>query len=376
MTSSSIIAILSAILASDCQQLQGAALHLSRGLQYTARMQGEEAASDNWGIIGHDWAVGRLQRSLRNRRQRHAYLISGAPALGKRTLALAFARALNCEAACRDARPCSTCRACRAISRERDPDLILARADEGATLKIDAIRDVTRLLALKPYAARYRIAIFEDFDLVAPLAQDALLLTLEEPADHAVIILLARAAERVLPTIRSRAQAIPLRPATPRTIASALAERGCPEERAELIARLSGGRTGWALSAIQDEQPLQARRETLDALRDILAGGRLIRLKASDKLSRRVGRDKAALRDTLEIWLTYWRDVLLQALGCPVKPSNSDRAEEIRALAQRIEPASARSALRATQRSIDALSTNANLRLLLDALLLEYPGLE
>ena len=100
-------------------------------------------------------------------------LITGAPHLGKGALSRAFARALNCEDEALANRPCSACRSCQAISRGNDPDLIVASRDEGAPLKIDAIREVTRLLALKPYTARYRIAIFEDFDLVAPLAQDA-----------------------------------------------------------------------------------------------------------------------------------------------------------------------------------------------------------
>jgi len=339
-------------------------------------MNGESAVAETWGIIGHDWAVELLRRSWLHERQRHAYLITGAPSLGKRALALAFAKALNCEDEDIAGRPCGLCRACRAISRGNDPDLIVAKGEEGAPLKIDAIREVTRLLALKPYAARYRIAIFEDFDLVAPLAQDALLKTLEEPAAQAIMIVLASAAERVLPTIRSRAQVIPLRPAPLQLIKTALLERGCEEEPADLIARLSGGRTGWALNAIRDDGHLEFRREMLDALRDIVAGGRLARLKAAEQLSKRVGKDKAAMRDILEIWLTYWRDVTLLAHDSPVKPCNSDRADEIRTLAMRIEPASALRALHATQRTIDALATNANLRLALDALLLDYPGLE
>ena len=339
-------------------------------------MNGESAASDNWGIIGQDWAVGLLRRSLLNGRQRHAYLITGAPSLGKRALAQAFAKALNCEDADIAGRPCGECRACRAIGRGNDPDLIVAAGEDGAPLKIDAVREVSRLLALKPYAARYRIAIFEDFELVAPLAQDALLKTLEEPAAKAVMIVLASADERVLPTIRSRAQLVPLRPAPLEVIKTALVERGCAEERADLIARLSGGRTGWALDALRDEALLAFRREMLDTLRDIVAGGRLARIKAAEELSKRVGRDKAAIRDILEIWLTYWRDVTLQCHECPVKLCNSDRAGEIRALAARISAGDARDALRATLSTIDALATNANLRLALDALLLDYPGLE
>lgn len=339
-------------------------------------MNDESATVASWGVIGHDWAVEMLRRSLRNGRQRHAYLISGAQSLGKGRLALAFARALNCEDADIARRPCGGCRACGAIGRGNDPDLIVAEGDDGAPLKIDAIREVTRLLALRPYAARYRIAILLDFDLAAPLAQDALLKTLEEPAQQAILILLASSPGRILPTIRSRAQAIPLRPAPLQLIKSALVERGCAEERADLVARLSGGRMGWALAALRDDETLAFRAEMLDTLGAVLAGGRLRRIKTAEAFAKRFGRDKAAARAVLEIWLSYWRDVLLQCFESPVKPCNSDQAEDIRALSMRIEPSSARAALKATRRTMDALSTNANVRLALDALFLDYPGLE
>lgn len=343
---------------------------------YTWRMISTGDARAKWPVIGHDWAVEFLRRALAHGRNRHAYLISGSPSLGKMKLALTFAQALNCEAEAQAQRPCLACRACTAISRGNDPDLIVAAEEDGAPLKIDAIRDVARLLALKPYSARYRIAILDDFHLAAPLAQDALLKTLEEPPGHAILLLLAASVERVLPTIRSRAQQLPLRPASLELIKRQLISQGCEEERADLLARLSGGRVGWALSASADDAPLAFRDEMLDILFRVLDGTRLERMKASDQLSRRAGKDKALLRSVLEIWQTYWRDVLLQTYDSPVKPCNSDHRAQIRALAARLEPPAALAALAATDRALQALSTNANLRLALDALFLDYPGLE
>ena len=333
-------------------------------------------APADWPVIGHEWAVEFLQRALRHGRNRHAYLISGSPSLGKMRLALAFAQALNCEAEAPAQRPCLACRACTAIGRGHDPDLIVAAMEDGAPLKIDAIRDVARLLALKPYSARYRIAILDDFHLVAPLAQDALLKTLEEPPGHAILLLLAASAERVLPTIRSRAQQLPLRPAPSELISRHLIGGGCDEERADLLARLSGGRVGWAISACADDAPLAFRNEMLESLSRVLKGTRLLRMKESEALSRRAGKDKALLRSALEIWQTYWRDVLLQCYESPVKSCNSDRRAQIRADAARLEPAVALAALAATNRTLQALDTNANLRLALDALFLDYPRLE
>ena len=99
-------------------------------------------------------------------------------------------------------------------------------ADESGRIKIDTLRGVMRLLALKPYTSRYRVAILDDFDQVAPPAQDALLKTLEEPAAHAVLILLANEADRILPTIRSRTQIDTPAPPAARTSANALARPG------------------------------------------------------------------------------------------------------------------------------------------------------
>ncbi len=338
----------------------------------------EEAISDaqNWQIIGHEWAVDFLRRGLINGRSRHAYLIVGSSALGKMTLARTFAMALNCEAEAVARRPCGLCRACRSTKKGSDPDLIVTSADDSGRLKIDTIREVTRLLALMPYAARYRVAILDDFDLVMPQAQDALLKTLEEPAAQAILILLAQSTERILPTIRSRTQIIPLRPLPISTVKAQLISRGAEDERADLIARLSSGRIGWALAALDDDAVLGSRTEALDLLRDVVEGGRVERLQLSDRLSRGFTRDREGLRATLAIWQTYWRDVLLECCEAPVKPCNSDRKDEIRSLSLRVDTTQALRALRATQRMIRGLDTNANIRLALDVLFLEYPGLD
>ena len=339
-------------------------------------MTAKQNSVSNWGIVGHDRAVSQLRRGLLNGRNRHGYLITGARSLGKMTLAMTFAMALNCEDEDLTNRPCFQCRACKSISSANSPDLILPQADDSGQLKIDAIRGVSRLLALKPYAARYRIAIFDDFDWVAPQAQDALLKTLEEPPPSAVLILLAQSTERILPTIRSRAQVIPLRPPPLEVIKAHLMTHGCEADRADLIARLSSGRIGWAMSALKDGETLDFRQDKLELLSEILAGGRLERIKIAERMSREAGRDKPRLRDILEIWQTWWRDVLLECCDSPVKPCNSDRKDEIRTLAMGMDVAAARRAMGVTQRTLQALRTNANLRLALDALFLDYPGLE
>lgn len=332
----------------------------------------------NWPVLGHDWAVDFLRKSLRNGRNRHAYLITGTSNIGKMQLARAFAMALNCTHDDPEQRPDLRCRSCKLIASGNHPDMLYSELDERTgTLKIDAIREVTRLLALKPYDSRYRVAIFQDFDRAAPRAQDALLKTLEEPAPHAVLIVLAQSTETIMPTITSRCQIVPLRPVASETVKGILLDKGADEAQATLLARLSSGRVGWALAALENETILQERDEMLNMLENAIAGNRRERFAIAEELDK-VGRtDKLALRYLLEIWQTYWRDVLLLAENSPVKPCNTDRRVAMEHIVQRITPEDAFRALQATRDMLNkTLQTNANMRMAFEVLFLDYPGLQ
>ncbi|MCS7072742.1 MAG: hypothetical protein NZM00_14650 [Anaerolinea sp.] len=333
----------------------------------------ESKIAHDWGVIGHRWAVERLQRALAHRRVRHAYLFLGAESLGKETLARAFAMTLNCTEADEALRPCGTCSACQRIQSGNHPDVIYARHDEtSGALKIEEIRRVLGALALKPFEGRYRIAVLRDFHLARPQAQDALLKTLEEPPPAALLLLLAESTETILPTILSRSQLIQLRPVAADELAAGLIERfGADPERALLLARLSGGRVGWAVQALHDPARLQTRDESLDQLKALIGMNRAGRFAAAETLAR----DKQGLARLLELWLTYWRDLLLLTERTDLPLANLDREEELRALARRISAPAALRALRATRALQTTLQTNANLRLALEVMLLDYPGL-
>ena len=330
-------------------------------------------AAHPWPVFGHDWAVEHLRRAIAHGRVRHAYLIVGPQSVGKAALARAFAQALNCELADEDARPCGECRACKRIASGNHPDLLEAELDPTTgALRIEEVRSVTGRIAFKPYEARYRIAIFRDFDRARPQAQDALLKTLEEPPPQAVLILLAPAADALLPTIVSRSQVINLRPVPAATVRAALiAHRGADPAQADLIARLCGGRMGWALQALADPAPLAQRAQALDLLEQALSLDRAGRFALADDLSK----DKQALGPLLELWQTFWRDVLLLCEGAPLPPANADRLSTLEALARELSPEAALTALQATRAAFANLSYNLNLRLALEVMFLDYPDL-
>lgn len=332
-----------------------------------------EAVTHHWPVYGHDWAVAQLHKSIAHERVRHAYLITGTESIGKNTLAHAFAQALNCTAPDVSARPCGECRACQHIAGGSHPDMLYAELDENTgALRIEAVRAVTRSIAMKPFEARYRIAIFQHFDRAQPRAQDALLKTLEEPPPHAVLILLARATESLLPTITSRSQIVALRPVALNLIRDVLVTQyNADRDHAELLARLSAGRIGWAIHALHDDELRAGRDQALDMLENCLTQRRAGRFALAEDLSR----DKLALAHLLELWQTYWRDLLLLCTGSDIPPANSDRLVPLQRLALSLTTDEVLRALNATRALLDNLQYNLNLRLALEVLFLDYPGL-
>lgn len=328
-----------------------------------------------WNVEGHDWAVNFLRATLRHGRARHAYLITGSHSIGKSTLAHAFAAALNCTHDDEAQRPCGECSSCKRLRSGNHPDVLYTVQDEhSGSLKIDTLRALMRDLALKPFSSRYRVAILHDFDHAQPRAQDALLKTLEEPPGHAVLLVLAQGLENILPTIKSRCQWLPLRPVPTEQVRQSLLARGAAPEQATLLARLSSGRIGWAIAALENPVVMEEREQILNLLREAVRGSRAVRFGIADTLKREAEKDRDALRYLLEIWQTFWRDVLLLAQDSPVKPCNIDRLVEMQQWVQRIQTRDALRALAATRRLLySTLATNANVLLALETMLLDYP---
>jgi DNA polymerase-3 subunit delta' len=322
-----------------------------------------------WGLIGHEWAVRLLVGRLQTARLGHAYLFTGPRGIGKTTLALTFARALNCTG---DVPPCGVCRACDLTARGIHPDVhTLSSEEPGGVIKIEAVRDLQRSVSLQPLEGRYRVAMIYGAEGFSPGAADALLKTLEEPPPSLKLLLMAEVAEGLPPTIVSRCQVIALRPVATAQIEAALIRWGMEAERATLLARLSGGRPGWAIRAATDESVLVRREASLDELDAALRANRAGRFAYAEQLAR----DKEHCTETLEVWETHWRDVMLLAEGSEAPIVNADRLEALEALAGRVGPDVARRALEAVREAADQLGHYANIRLALEVMLLSTPFL-
>ncbi len=331
----------------------------------------------DWDILGHEWAAELLEQHIARQEVRHAYLLTGAPGIGRRSLALRFAQALNCLNPPEPGQPCGACRMCTRIAAMQQADLTVVQAldedgnpKEGGNLKIDQIRDIQHSLALAPYEARYRVALVLRFQEANANAQNAFLKTLEEPPEKAILLLTANSDESLLPTISSRCEVLRLRPLAVEQLETALQARWDVDvAQARLLAHLAGGRTGYALRLLRDPAELETRQSRLEDLLHLLKANRRQRFAYVEQELK----DRESARKVFQVWLSFWRDVLLCAAGSDTPLTNVDRAQEAQDLAQRFDLPYARARLSDLERALQRLDANVNSRLLAEVLLLDWP---
>ncbi len=324
-----------------------------------------------WDILGNTWAADLLKNNIARGEVRHAYLFCGPAGVGRRTLALRFARALNCLQPPEPGEACGECRICLQIERMQHADLSVVQSEgDSAAIKVEQIRDLQRSLTLLPYEARYRLALLLNFEQATASSQNALLKTLEEPATKVVLLLTADAPENLLPTVVSRCEVLRLRPMSVAVLAADLTRKvGLPPERAELLAHLAGGRPGSALRLRDDPQAFENRGLWLDELQAAFSAGHYQRFK----LAERISRDKETMRQVLQTWLLYWRDVMLLSGQAHAPLTNLDRKEELQRLAAHLDYRTAHRQVSALEQAIAGLDANLNMRLLAEVLLLDIP---
>lgn len=348
--------------------------------------------NEQWGIVGHTWAVESLEHAIKSGRAAHAFLLTGPHGIGKTTLARALARRLECTTQNNDA-PCGVCRACIKVEKNINPDVRVIEGlptgwnpekegylapprkneRERRTLRVDQLKkDLLPWLATAPFESKYKIPILRRFEEANEETANALLKTLEEPPSHAVLILTAQDAGLLLPTIVSRCQVLALRPLGIKDVAHALTARWkVKRDEAELLARLSGGRIGWAVCAAADAKILAARGEALDALNALLREGIAERITRAGELTK----ESDELPQLFDYWLMWWRDVLLLQSGDGARVTNVDYADVLDAQAEQYSIEQVQRALTATRTAARQLRQNANARLVTEVLTLSLPGL-
>lgn len=272
-----------------------------------------------WGLYGQERLVADFRRAVVSG-PRHAYILTGPSQSGKRALATAFAKAMNCAQPPDSGEFCGECNICRRIDRGVFPDVTVldlsTQADrerttgKNLTLTIATVRDVISQVAYRPSESRWKIIIVDDVESMQETAQEAFLKTLEEPPAYAVILLLTTDADLLLPTIRSRCVTVRMQVVNEGVIRDALAERRVTEGDAERIAALSDGRVGWAITAASDrallERGLADETDTIDWVK----ASRYQRLLHAWMLAEEFGKDRESVFRKLLAAQRLWRAIL------------------------------------------------------------------
>jgi DNA polymerase-3 subunit delta' len=333
-----------------------------------------------WQVVGQTRAVSFLQRSLERRTVAHAYLLVGPAHVGKMTLALDLAKALNCEAA---EVPCGTCESCQKIAAAKHADVQIIDLAGGRNsgeaklqteISIDQIRELQHSASLPPFEGTFKVFIIDGAELMSHEAANSLLKTLEEPVGKVVFILLT-ISDRLLPaTVVSRCQRLELMPLAATEIETALQSRVDIETaKAKLLAGLSHGCFGWALSAARSDEPLKQRSERLEQFLKVTSGDGEERFNYAFQLAIQFSRNREPVRETLDLWLSWWRDLLMIKASCPNLITNTDLEATLISHAQGYHLGQIRDFISSIEMALEQLKQNANPQLVLEVLMLSLP---
>jgi len=335
----------------------------------------QQTTQPGWNIVGHEHAIDLLRRTLAAQQVRHAYLFTGPEHIGKTLLALRFAQTLLCtgglDPAVAPQVPCNTCLSCRKVMHGNHPDLhIITRSPDKQFILIEQIRALQSDSARKTLEGRRNIFIIEGAHEMNLQAANCLLKTLEEPESDVILLLTAPDPGLLLPTILSRVQQITLHLLTSTQIKSALERQwGVDQDEATLIAALAAGRMGWAVQAVQDEDLLTERKAQLETLAKLPTVGKVQRFEIAQRLSA----DPEKTRTVLELWLLWWRDMVLAAHNCIDLTVNVDMRDILAQQALKVGMREAECMVHAILGTMEALDQNVNTRTTLEVLMLDVP---
>jgi DNA polymerase-3 subunit delta' len=332
-----------------------------------------------WSVVGQNKAVTFLQKSLEKNSLAHAYLLVGLPHVGKMTLAVNLAMAINCEAA---ERPCGKCASCLRIAAGKHADvqvielsqIVDSEGESKTKISVEQVDQILHSVNLAPYEGKYKVFIVDGVEFMSIGAANRLLKTIEEPVENVIFILLTSNQSLVPVTIVSRCQRIEILPVAAETIEKGLIELYQVEpSKAKLLSLIANGCFGWAVSAIQDDTLIQQRKEWLDAWREMFSADYDRRFTFAAKLVEKYTQNRAIVQQKLDLLLGWWHDLLLVKADCEKDIKNIDYRNELQKMAAGYSLGQIRAFIDRIQSAKEQLRFNTNQQLVVEVLMLNIP---
>lgn len=258
-------------------------------------------------VVGHKDIIKYIQNAVRENRVSHAYILNGQKGAGKKLLAGLFAATLLCEKGGQD--PCGKCHSCKQAQSGNHPDIIWVTHDKPNSISVDDIRkQVNNTIMMKPYQGPYKVYVIDQADMLTPQAQNALLKTIEEPPEYAVIMLLSENADILLDTINSRCVMLKLRNIKDTLIKKFLMETmEIPDYKADMCAAFAQGNMGRAIMLANSEHFNEIREDAVQLLKYIHE----MELSEIVQAVKQITIYKLEINDYLDIIMIWYRDVLI-----------------------------------------------------------------
>lgn len=318
-------------------------------------------------VIGHREIIEHLQNAVRMGKVSHAYLISGEEGSGKKLLAGIFAAALQCERGGTD--PCGICSSCKKAESGNHPDIIRITHEKPSSIGVEEIRNqLVDDVAIKPYSSPYKIYVIDEAEKLTVQAQNAILKTIEEPPAYAVILLLTRNAEALLPTISSRCVKLKLKAVSDAMIKNYLIDTcHLPDYQAEMDAAFAQGSVGKAQKIATSEEFARVRERALR----IVKYSKDMPMQELVETMKRLAQEKETIYDYLDLFLLWFRDVLLFKATWEV--DNLVFKQEINAIKERASSSSyegLEAIIKAIEKAKSRLHANVNFDLTMELLFL------
>ena len=257
-------------------------------------------------IVGQEQLKEHLQNAIAMNKVSHAYIINGERNAGKEFIAKVFAMALQCEQ--KEAEPCGECHSCKQALSNNQPDIIYISHEKPNTIGVEDIRaQINNDIVIKPYSSPRKIYIVNEGEKMTPQAQNALLKTLEEPPEYAVIVILTTNVEALLPTVLSRCVVLNMKPVSDTLVKKYLMEQlGVPDYKANICVAFARGNIGKAKLLASSEEFEKVKDEAISLVKNIND----MEIHEIVKAIKKISEYKFDVNDYLDILMAWYRDVL------------------------------------------------------------------